>query len=94
MSHLNSSHDSNSQEDSAQETQLANSLKIALISGIINVLGDTLATYSAKLAIDEALKDQISQHKENKKQEDQIKSLQEQISNLQNQINKLTEKHT
>ncbi|PGC92427.1 hypothetical protein [Bacillus toyonensis] len=90
MDPQHSINEQNSYNSNAEEIKLADSLKFALLGGLFDILGDALGTYAAKLAIDEALKEQVEQQKTNKKQEEQIKLLQEQIKNLQNQIEKLT----
>ncbi|HDT6579740.1 TPA: hypothetical protein QFT23_006053, partial [Bacillus cereus] len=62
-------------DSKSEEIKLADSLKFALVGGLFDMIGDVLETYGAKLAIDEALKEQIEQQEINKKQEQQMQLL-------------------
>jgi len=76
-------------DSKSEEIKLADSLKFALVGGLFDMIGDVLETYGAKLAIDEALKEQIEQQEINKKQEQQMQLLEKKIEELQQQIEDL-----
>ncbi|MEK3790120.1 hypothetical protein [Paenibacillus sp. FSL K6-1230] len=76
-------------DSKSEEIKLADSLKFALVGGLFDMIGDVLETYGAKLAIDEALKEQIEQQEVNKKQEQQMQLLEKKIEELQQQIEDL-----
>lgn len=47
---------------SEQEIQIAYSLRLALIGGLLTTLGDTISTYAASIAIEESIHDSILQN--------------------------------
>ncbi|MCY8232304.1 hypothetical protein [Priestia endophytica] len=73
-----------------EEIKLASSLKIALLAGILVTVGDALATYAAKLAIDEEIEAQVTQQQETGQQDDRLKALEKQIQDLHEKINQLS----
>ncbi|RAS80489.1 hypothetical protein A4U60_14525 [Priestia endophytica] len=73
-----------------EEIKLASSLKITLLAGILVTVGDALATYAAKLAIDEEIEAQVTQQQETGQQDDRLKALEKQIQDLHEKINQLS----
>lgn len=73
-----------------EEIKLASSLKITLLAGILVTVGDALATYAAKLAIDEEIEAQVTQQQEIGQQDDRLKALEKQIQDLHEKINQLS----
>ncbi|MGZ9868286.1 hypothetical protein ACU3L3_07675 [Priestia endophytica] len=73
-----------------EEIKLASSLKITLLAGILVTVGDILATYAAKLAIDEEIEAQVTQQQETGQQDDRLKALEKQIQDLHEKINQLS----
>ncbi|RAS76898.1 hypothetical protein A4R27_20315 [Priestia endophytica] len=73
-----------------EEIKLASSLKITLLAGILVTVGDALATYAAKLAIDEEIEAQVTQQQETGQQDDRLKALEKQIQALHEKINQLS----
>ncbi|WP_413375827.1 hypothetical protein [Alkalihalobacillus sp. 1P02AB] len=82
--------DNNHSEQTIQEINLAMSLKLALLSGVLVTIGDAIGTYAAKIAIDEAIQDNITQSEETQEQEQRIQSLEKQIELLSKKIDNLT----
>ncbi|MED1561746.1 hypothetical protein AJ85_00940 [Alkalihalobacillus alcalophilus ATCC 27647 = CGMCC 1.3604] len=70
--------DNSQSEQTIQEINLAMSLKLALLSGVLVTIGDAIATYAAKIAIDEAIQDNITQREETQEQEQRMQSLEKQ----------------
>ncbi|RAS84317.1 hypothetical protein A3863_24250 [Priestia endophytica] len=73
-----------------EEIKLASSLKITLLAGILVTVGDALATYAAKLAIDEEIEAQVTQQQATGQQDDRLKALEKQIQDLHEKINQLS----
>jgi cell division protein FtsB len=73
-----------------KEIKLASSLKIALLAGLFSTVGDALATYAAKLAIEEEIEVQITQQQEIDEEDARIKRLEKQIQALHEKINQLS----
>ncbi len=49
------------QKPNQEEDNLAMSLKLALLGGILTTLGDAIATFAAKIAIEESLQENLTQ---------------------------------
>lgn len=74
-------------EESAQDIQIAYSLKLALIGGLLTTLGDAVGTYAASIAIQESIEDSISQNQDKKQLEDRFKKIEKQLEIIQNELN-------
>lgn len=72
-----------------EETQLAISLKLYLLSGILGTVADIIATYAAKFAIDEVMEEQAFEQQENAEQETRLKELERQVEALQRKLEEL-----
>ncbi|WP_368652252.1 hypothetical protein AB4Y30_10855 [Ornithinibacillus sp. 4-3] len=72
-----------------EDINIAYSLKLALLGGILSTIGDAIAAYSAKIAIDETIQEQLSQSNENNNQEERLKSMEKQIELLQRRLDEL-----
>lgn len=73
-----------------EEIKLASSLKIALLAGLFSTVGDALATYAAKLAIEEEIEVQVKQQQEIDEEDVRIRRLEKQIQDLHEKINQLS----
>ncbi|ERN53780.1 hypothetical protein M3689_15130 [Alkalihalophilus marmarensis] len=67
------------------------SLRLGLIAGIITTIGDALAVYSARIAIDEEISSNFDNIKSQQEQDDRFTNLENQIEQLQKQLSSLTE---
>lgn len=72
-----------------EDINIAYSLKLALLGGVLSTIGDAIAAYAAKVAIDESIQEQFSQSKENNEQGERIKSMEKQIELLQRRLDEL-----
>ncbi|MCT1575713.1 hypothetical protein M3E13_19480 [Oceanobacillus kimchii] len=70
-----------------EDIQIAYSLKIALIGGLITTLGDAISTYAASIAIEESIQDNISQSQDKKQLEDRFKKIEKQLEVIQKEMN-------
>ncbi|GAF21654.1 hypothetical protein [Shouchella hunanensis] len=77
------------QKPNQEEDNLAMSLKLALLGGILTTLGDAIATFAAKIAIEESLQENLTQTSKNNEQENRIKSMENQIQVLQKKLDDL-----
>lgn len=74
----------------AEEIKLASSLKLALLAGLFATVGDALATYAAKLAIEEEIEVQVTQQQEIEEEDARITRLEKQIQDLHEKISQLS----
>lgn len=72
-----------------QEDNIAMSLKLALLGGILTTIGDAIATFAAKVAIEETLQENVTQTEKSNDQEDRMKLLENQVELLQKRLDDL-----
>lgn len=73
---------------SEQEIQIAYSLKLALIGGLLTTLGDTISTYAASIAIEESIHDSVIQNEKDQQLEKRLNDLEAKLKELQNEKEK------
>ena len=69
------------------------SLRLGLIAGIITTIGDALAVYSARIAIDEEISSNFDNIKSQQEQDDRFTNLENQIEQLQQQLAKMSDQN-
>ncbi|MDQ0208581.1 hypothetical protein [Alkalicoccobacillus murimartini] len=71
------------------DDNLAMSLRLALIGGLITTLGDAISTFAAKTAIEETLQDSATQNMKDSAQEKRLQSMEDQIKLLHKKLDQL-----
>ncbi|MDV2884784.1 hypothetical protein RYX45_06315 [Alkalihalophilus pseudofirmus] len=69
------------------------SLRLGLIAGIITTIGDALAAYSARLAIDEEISSNFDNLKSQQEQDERFAKLESQMEQLQQQLAKMSDQN-
>ncbi|MED1603353.1 hypothetical protein [Alkalihalophilus marmarensis] len=69
------------------------SLRLGLIAGIITTIGDALAVYSARIAIDEEVSSNFDNLKSQQEQDERFAKLESQMEQLQQQLAKMSDQN-
>lgn len=70
------------QEDSPSSDAISQAGKLAVLGGIITIIGDTASTMAAALALEEAAQDQAEQDRKFQNMQNQIDQLTQQLQQL------------
>ncbi|KMK75614.1 hypothetical protein [Alkalihalobacillus pseudalcaliphilus] len=76
----------NSSDFNQEDLNIALSLKLAVLGGLITTIGDAIAVYAANLAINEAVQDNVRENEDQQKLEQRLQTLEQKIELLLEKI--------
>lgn len=70
----------------SEEIQIAYSLKLAVVGGLLATLGDAITTYAASLAIDEYVQESRDTNEKDQQLEERLATIERKLDSFQNKM--------
>ncbi|GEN87840.1 hypothetical protein MKY30_10620 [Oceanobacillus sp. FSL W8-0428] len=76
----------NNDTSNPEEIQIAYSLKLALVGGLLATLGDAISTYAGSLAIDEYVQEARDTTEKDRQLEERLAAIERKLDSFQNKM--------